>query len=68
MKTMNLTESAFMIRKLADRWAELKVQIQHEIDEMELGIGLPQCDQEAVFCFLAAYEKIQCLMVALEKK
>jgi hypothetical protein len=51
-----------------EQWEELKVQIQHEIAEMELGIGLPQCDQEAVFCFLAAYEKIQCLMAVLEEK
>jgi hypothetical protein len=50
------------------QWEELKIQLQHEIAEMELGIGLPQCDQEAVFCFLAAYEKVQAIMEKLEEK
>lgn len=52
----------------SEQWEELKVQIQHEIDEMEIGIGLPQCDQEAVFCFLAAYGKMQCMMAVMEEK
>ena len=51
-----------------ERWLEMKVQIKHEISEMELGIGLPQCDQNAVYAFLAAYEKVQAIMKELENK
>jgi len=56
------------ILKLESRWQEMKTQIKHEISEMELGIGLPQCDQNAVYALIAAYEKVQAIMDKLEEK